>query len=231
MACFTPLPALLCPPTDPFSPPTGAVVPVVYDTETLETRPLANGESFPGYQCVEVDIVNGEFPPTNQLLNLYRDLQNRIKELEQKFCECVCTEVECPECPECPPGVLKLENIPFYDCYYTADEGSPGYAFPDPERYVTLYYVPNIIASEDFEGNPYTAGGVLITTYIEIGDGITVLDSAVPSGNGTVFLDGIRGGNVEDTPTILGTWYTGVKTPEDFLSITHVTNEWACEGS
>lgn len=228
MACFTPLPALLCPPKDPFTPPTGAVVPVVYDTETEETRPLANGESFPGYQCVDAQIVEGEFPPTNQLLNMYKNLQERIKELERKYCECVCVDVECP------PGVLKLENIPLYDCYWTAEEGDSNYRTPNPDRYVTLYYIPDALArlNEETGDSVIPSGAVMITSswaaeddlYIIYGDGQAI-------GNDVTFLTGSPDPLDGITPTIVGNFAQGVLTQEDFLAITHVTYGWQCGGA
>lgn len=210
MACFTPLPALLCPPKDPFTPPTGAVVPVVYDTETEETRPIANGESFPGYQCVDAQIVEGEFPPTHQLLNIYKNLQERIKELERKFCDCLCTE--CPECPECPE-LPYLLNIPVYTCGYNPEE--PDFV-PEIYTYVNLYAVPQVIDGDNRIGVLIAAA----SDYLSVDQEAYMNDWTFMSGSAT------------GTYTHQGNAVAGTTSLTAFSSITHLNILGGpCEGT
>jgi hypothetical protein len=79
--------------------------PVVYDPITKQIRPLAFGEKLPEGMCMNCERQNAMAIPAKQIQDAYFGLYNRLKKLEEKYCNCLCPEdcPECPECPECPP--------------------------------------------------------------------------------------------------------------------------------
>ena len=70
------------------------LVPAVWDPNTGQIRALAFGESFPGYgnggNACGCGPIYGTLEPTKALQDAYFDLQRRLANLEQKYCECVC---------------------------------------------------------------------------------------------------------------------------------------------
>ena len=78
--------------------------PVVYDPVTKQIRPLAFGEQLPEGMCQNCERQNAMAIPSKQIQDAYYSLWLRLKALEEKYCECICSN-ECPEpepCPECP---------------------------------------------------------------------------------------------------------------------------------
>lgn len=75
--------------------------PVVYDPITKQIRPLAFGEKLPEGMCMNCERQNAMAIPAKQIQDAYFGLYNRLKKLEEKYCNCLCPE-DCPECPECP---------------------------------------------------------------------------------------------------------------------------------
>lgn len=91
-----------------------ALLPVIYDPNTGQIRPLGFGEAFPqiagGPQC-GCGPIYGTLEPTKALQDAYADLQRRLKNLEMKFCECVCGPQVTP--PPVPTPVEVIDTNTF----------------------------------------------------------------------------------------------------------------------
>lgn len=93
-----------------------ALVEVVFDPTTNQIRPLRPGEQSPGTDCGTCMKIDALAPPSKQLVQMYWDLFRRLKNLEQKYCNCICgpsTPVPTPV-PTPPPAVdLHITDVQF----------------------------------------------------------------------------------------------------------------------
>lgn len=93
-----------------------ALVEVVFDPTTNQIRPLRPGEQSPGTDCGTCMKIDALAPPSKQLVQMYWDLFRRVKNLEQKYCNCICgpsTPVPTPV-PTPPPAVdLHITDVQF----------------------------------------------------------------------------------------------------------------------
>ena len=127
--------------------------PVVYDPVTRKIRPLAFGEALPTAECDPCGAIRDFAIPPKALQDSYFDLYMRLKALEEKYCNCICTDTPCPEpepCPECV-GCAVTAKLWKVVMHYTG-EPDPGITFIDP------YY------SQDFPAGSSDVDYVVIAT-------------------------------------------------------------------
>ena len=89
-----------------------ALVEVVFDPTTNQIRPLRPGEQSPGTDCGTCMKIDALAPPSKQLVQMYWDLFRRLKNLEQKYCNCICGPSA--PVPTPPPAVdLHITGVQF----------------------------------------------------------------------------------------------------------------------
>lgn len=140
--------------------PNPKLLPVVWDPVTNEIRPLKFGEAMPDGECDPCGKVRDFAIPTKQLQDAYYQLYKRLKALEEKYCNCVCGQEECPECPECP------EPEPCDECPETCF--SLKFLGKQGEAEGSIDPVSDPYKNADFVNGPYSGDARLIigTSYL-----------------------------------------------------------------